>query len=1707
MKKFKAIFTYATIGVLCLNNFNSIFAEDKRTTLDTNTENTIETPLIIDEEHEGDQADTNLDENSDTSSDEEDLEENTEDQEVHQNDNQENENNTERDETLTQGQEASDEEDESNNHDESNKNNESNEDHNSSENVESNGTNDTNSEWDENTEDSEDPENTDNQDNTEENLNPEIDENTENTSWEGQNQNGDEYENHDEDETPLLLQSPQRNLLANPLRNSPTTFTLTFDSNGGSSLDSFTNIESWTLLKDYRPQDPVYNHHMFLGRFDENDERVLFSERIITGDLTLTAKWGEFEEILYTGIIDDAEVSYTLMDRNLGATSNDINDASSDGYYYQRGNNYGFERSKFAHPNGWFFSNAHFITTPISNITKPFYNERLIKNTKVYSVNPQYLRGGENDTKDNNYDSANARSERQGPCPVWYHIPSLEEMDTLLEMFFSQNNINFTTLQGSELSNRVNKESKAELKLTQEQYDRFIQTFKVRMAGRLDPDIHTDTTDGDRYVSTTRPQAFWSISSKGKSDNNFYNFQTNNNTARKIYFNLWGWADTPKYPISVRCFKDETDLNIKRKNEDGTILEHDEHLDFGSIPEYNGPIPTKASDDNYRYQFSGWNQKTTGPLKRNMTFRAVFTKQERSGYIVTFSGTNLPNQTIIEGQKVEKPEDPFKEGQIFLGRYADYDYSQTFDFSLPITQDTVIYAKWEEDDTSYIAIKARSFPITYHFGDSLVFSWDRLINTDLHLFTTENMLQDFLISMGIDGFSYNGVANQATVFAIMSEQGEPYPGILVRKENGKSNLEFLVNATTKNKDGFYKVQTGFISFARFNQSIYSWTENNHENILDIAGTPAFNYPLVIWWSLDENKDPWRLMKGTLSNVKVKVRYDSAKPFQFPEPTQSWWDFIGRYKDANLSAPATTRNINSGDILYPKWEPITYVQYTFNAWSGVFSDGTEEKSDSYKVRNPFPKIEEPILSGYHFIGRSEDKINLSHENTVTLGDKTFYALYEAQGTPYTVEHYQEDLNGSFFLKDTETKTGITDTLTNATAKSYPWFSLSGEIEQKRITWDGSTIVQIYYKRNEYTITFNTNGGSSIAPITAKYWSLLTSPNVPTKYGYTFDGWTPAFPSEMPVDGATLQAKRKANRVHITFDKKGGTGGTDEFWFTYGISRYYADQSLSQKIMDIIPPTRTWYLFKGYKSESERYVAYDDNGNYIAFADDLSTDLGEDITLTAIWEIQKIHITLDPQGGTGGTSDFYFSFNEKKYYTDENLTQEISKVIKPQKTGYLFQDYFSESIGERFVSYEKDGTRVELDSPSEDTYYRISKNTTLKARRTPKKIHITLDKQGGTGGTNGFWYQYHTPTFYADENLSQILTRVIRPQRTGYTFKNYRTEQERYVAYEDQGTMIEFADDLHFDLYQDTILKATWEANDYRIHFVNRDHPSEEVVVAMKYDQDILIPDEPFVKTGYTFKGRENEQGQLFQVWTSVKNLATTGEIFLKTKREEIPKRSFWSSWWLRLQKDYCPKGDFSDSYYDNTCEKSIKKDEKSDDTHGAADDEETNQLYEWAKETELTSTENVDTFRLDAPLTRSEMAKIVSIFLQKFLGQFADPDIRCTQFTDIAGITSDLHDYIIEACNLWIMGRTSDGQWIMKFFYPHNQVTKAEVVTILSRMFWGNEYKNKKGENWYEGHLRHLIEIWVIDSYENIFSPFTRKNFYMILKKLYPLRLD
>ena len=79
----------------------------------------------------------------------------------------------------------------------------------------------------------------------------------------------------------------------------------------------------------------------------------------------------------------------------------------------------------------------------------------------------------------------------------------------------------------------------------------------------------------------------------------------------------------------------------------------------------------------------------------------------------------------------------------------------------------------------------------------------------------------------------------------------------------------------------------------------------------------------------------------------------------------------------------------------------------------------------------------------------------------------------------------------------------------------------------------------WNTNQYTITFDTNGGSEIAPITQDYGTNITAPADPTREGYTFIGWDKAIPATMPAENMIITAKWKVNQYTITFDSNGGS----------------------------------------------------------------------------------------------------------------------------------------------------------------------------------------------------------------------------------------------------------------------------------------------------------------------------------------------------------------------------------------------------------------------------------------------------------------------------------------------------------------------------------------------------------------------------------------
>ena len=133
--------------------------------------------------------------------------------------------------------------------------------------------------------------------------------------------------------------------------------------------------------------------------------------------------------------------------------------------------------------------------------------------------------------------------------------------------------------------------------------------------------------------------------------------------------------------------------------------------------------------------------------------------------------------------------------------------------------------------------------------------------------------------------------------------------------------------------------------------------------------------------------------------------------------------------------------------------------------------------------------------------------------------------------------------------TEYTYGVGATLPIADDMTYTGYTFKGWYDNENLT--GSPVTAIggtetgnkeYWAKweiNQYTITFDTNGGSEIAPITQDYGTKITTPADPTRKGYTFKGWDKEIPKTMPAENMTVKAQWEINQYAITFDTNGGS----------------------------------------------------------------------------------------------------------------------------------------------------------------------------------------------------------------------------------------------------------------------------------------------------------------------------------------------------------------------------------------------------------------------------------------------------------------------------------------------------------------------------------------------------------------------------------------
>lgn len=138
----------------------------------------------------------------------------------------------------------------------------------------------------------------------------------------------------------------------------------------------------------------------------------------------------------------------------------------------------------------------------------------------------------------------------------------------------------------------------------------------------------------------------------------------------------------------------------------------------------------------------------------------------------------------------------------------------------------------------------------------------------------------------------------------------------------------------------------------------------------------------------------------------------------------------------------------------------------------------------------------------------------------------------------------------------------------------------------------------WQLNQYTITFDTAGGSEVPSITQDYGTAITPPAAPTRTGYTFAGWDREIPTTMPAENITLTARWTVNQYTITF--KPENGGQD----------IVIKQDYGTAITAPANPTKTGYTFAGWDKTIP------------------STMPAGDMTITARWTENRVIVIIRP-----------------------------------------------------------------------------------------------------------------------------------------------------------------------------------------------------------------------------------------------------------------------------------------------------------------------------------------------------------------------------------------------------------------------------------------------------------------------------------------------
>ncbi|MGI5100542.1 InlB B-repeat-containing protein [Treponema vincentii] len=457
----------------------------------------------------------------------------------------------------------------------------------------------------------------------------------------------------------------------------------------------------------------------------------------------------------------------------------------------------------------------------------------------------------------------------------------------------------------------------------------------------------------------------------------------------------------------------------------------------------------------------------------------------------------------------------------------------------------------------------------------------------------------------------------------------------------------------------------------------------------------------------------------------------GKSFEPPIPTRDGYTPNG-WKPALPSPPA----FPAEDTIYTaQWKANTYT-VTFDSKGGGSIPAQKVQYGS-KISKP---ADPTAPAGYSFQNWCTDEGCITAWNFssgTVKGDMTLYAKWIPLKVTYTVKHFQQNIDDDNYPtapSATQTLSGTTGTLTTATANGYAGFEPL-PIEQETIAGDGTTVVEVKYKRKRITVTFKLAGGNvsgSTADVTreGKFGAAFTAPTNPAKDGYTFNRWLPALPSPLVFPAANAEYTAQWQEI----PKPG-------MRIKEGISaeeKSYEESGMDNLVLDSGHYTHTTPLII-YKESGQAKLSITGSGATTAYyqIDAGSETEGTEISLPADGNAYKL--TVWAKKGTDDSIKTVLYIHVKDALT---TYKELKNVVQHVASGTIINIGDNLSCGEEASEIEinkavtiqrkssSGNSRYTLDANEKGRFFKVTSGGTL----TLKNIILKNGKAGGDILTN-------------------------------------------------------------------------------------------------------------------------------------------------------------------------------------------------------------------------------------------------------------------------------------------------------------------------------------------------------------------------------------